>query len=181
MVKKLNKKSVKLVSSVLVLAQLLSPAAASAFTVTPTETAMSAAEIVNPMRGWFNHGSSTDTHRVNDINTTDEYERFMWNQFENSYAANNKDSNPSNDYDFSTLETYLDNVAAAGRKTGLRFRTYSMYANNYINGVPNYLKSLMPGGFDYDYDKDGVKNRYQQLEQQHRFGCKRQSAAARER
>lgn len=140
----------------LLLASLaLSTAPVDALDWTPIEAPLSAPEIPNPLRGWFSHYDSRANSHV-DAATLDDYRRFGWFRFETTFPADNRDADPTNDYDFGTLESFLRAAAARGQKGALRVRALSMSLGENGTGTetPRYLRTGRGFWVDLDKDKD---------------------------
>lgn len=106
------------------------------------EIPFEAADLTNPLRGWYNSGPAPADY-------SDAYRRFEW-----------RDLEPEKDkYDFTVIEQFISENAAAGRKSAFRVRALVSLPIKEVC-VPDYLIGLMEKGWWHDVNGDGVKETY---------------------
>jgi hypothetical protein len=104
---------------------------------TPTEIPISAPELPNPLRGFFDwYGAGV---KVPDLQYPEYYKRYMWDELETSKGS----------YDFSVIKNDLAIAQANRQKFAFRIMAVNSFHHDQV-GVPNYLTKEVPGSFcDY--------------------------------
>jgi hypothetical protein len=123
-------------------AELLSQAV-----ITPKEIPLSAPEIANPTRGyydWQDYGVTPPGLQFPEF-----YKRYMWDEIETSKGV----------YDFKVIKNDIAAATAKGQKFAFRIMAVNSFDNDEI-GVPLYMTREVPG--DYcAYDPEYIKTEWE--------------------
>jgi hypothetical protein len=114
---------------------------------TPKEIPLSASEIPNPMRGFFDwYGSGV---RVPKLAFPEFYARYMWDDLETSKGV----------YNFSAIKNDIATAKAKGQKFAFRIMAVNSFHGDEI-GVPAYMTNEVPG--DYcTYNENYIKTEWE--------------------
>lgn len=115
--------------------------------VTPKEIPLSAPEISNPMRGyydWLGYGV-----RPPGLQFPDFYKRYMWDELETSKGV----------YNFQIIKNDIAAAKARGQKFAFRIMAVNSFDNDEV-GVPLYMTREVPGAY-CGYDPEYIKTEWE--------------------
>lgn len=115
--------------------------------ITPKEIPLSAPDITNPMRGYYDWlGSGV---RPSTLQFSEFYKRYMWDELETSKGV----------YDFSVIKNDIAAANAKGQKFAFRIMAVNSFDNDEV-GVPLYMTRDVPG--DYcGYNSEYIKTQWE--------------------